>query len=587
VLRRFLTDQDEQILQEERRELGTLRAVMVRLDAAPEDERLIEQALQALDELFLLVVVGEFNSGKSAFINALLGKRFLSEGVTPTTTQINILRYGDQIHQARPEPDTLIITYPLDWLRDINIVDTPGTNAVILRHQEITEDFVPRADLVLFVTSSDRPFTESERTFLDRIRQWGKKVVLVVNKIDLLETPEDIAHVVDFVESNARVLLGTRPMVFPVSARMARQAKEAIDADQRTRMWTASQFGPLETFILHTLDERERLRLKLANPLGVASRMAGQYLAVAQHRRELLREDVSTLETIETQLRSYEADMRQEFRYHLSHIENVLYGMAERGDAFFDETIRFGRIVDLLNADRMQAMFERDVVADSSAEIDTHTHELIDWLVAQDYRQWQGVMDFLNRQIALHEEHVVGKVGGQFDFNRQSLLESVGRAAHETVASYDKEAEAKNMAESVQIAVAQTALVEVGAVGLGALVVHMLATTVVGLTGILAAGAIAILGLYLIPNKRRRAKAELHAKIADLRTRLSEAITEQFQRELEGSLLRIKTAIRPYVRFVETQRTSLQDSESQLVSARQKLQALRQQIEGLDSPVAK
>ncbi len=84
------------------------------------------------------------------------------------------------------------MTYPVEWLRDINIVDTPGTNAVIRRHQEITEDFVPRADLVLFVTSADRPFSESERAFIERIREWGKKVVFVVNKIDILETPADI-----------------------------------------------------------------------------------------------------------------------------------------------------------------------------------------------------------------------------------------------------------------------------------------------------------------------------------------------------------------------------------------------------------
>jgi predicted GTPase len=79
------------------------------------------------------------------------------------------------------------VNYPVEWLRDINIVDTPGTNAVIRKHEQITSEFVPRADLILFVTSADRPFTESERQFIERIRDWGKKVVFVVNKIDIHE----------------------------------------------------------------------------------------------------------------------------------------------------------------------------------------------------------------------------------------------------------------------------------------------------------------------------------------------------------------------------------------------------------------
>ena len=169
-----------------------LRGPLASLEASPNDLALLDRALLQLDELFLLVIVGEFNSGKSAFINALLGERVPAEGVTPTTAQIHLLKYGDEAGQRPAEHDMLVVTYPVEWLRDINIVDTPGTNAVIRRHQEITEDFVPRADLVLFVTSADRPFSESERAFIERIREWGKKVVFVVNKIDILETPADI-----------------------------------------------------------------------------------------------------------------------------------------------------------------------------------------------------------------------------------------------------------------------------------------------------------------------------------------------------------------------------------------------------------
>ena len=97
-----------------------------------------------LDELFLLVVVGEFNVGKSAFINVLLGQRLLPEGVTPTTTQVTILSYGEEfMPMSRPVSRHGPVVSPDRMVHHINIVDTPGTNAIIRRHQEITEEFVP------------------------------------------------------------------------------------------------------------------------------------------------------------------------------------------------------------------------------------------------------------------------------------------------------------------------------------------------------------------------------------------------------------------------------------------------------------
>jgi small GTP-binding protein len=583
VLYRFLTEDDERILQAERSQLVTLRHPLAALDATAEDMAQLDRAILQLDELFLLVVVGEFNAGKSAFINALLGQRLLPEGVTPTTTQVTILRHGEESTPggAAEIGEMALLSHPIEWLHDINIVDTPGTNAIIRRHQEITEEFVPRADLILFVTSADRPFSESERLFLHRIREWGKKIVFVVNKIDILETAADVDRIVAFVDTNGRELLGRRPTIFPISARLAQRAKETFDADERTRAWVGSRFERLEDYILHTLDERERLRLKLANPLGVAQLLTERYLSMARTRQEILKDDVTTIRTVEAQLAAYERDMRRDFKYHLSHVDNVLYALAERGNRFFDETIRLSRIFDLINADRIQGMFEREVVADTAAQIEAHTLELIDWMVAQEFKEWQDVTEYLGRRAARHSDQMIGPVSGirGFEFNRQALLESVGQAAREAVATYDRSAEARALAESVQIAVAETAIVEVGAIGLGALLVKLLAVTVADVTGLLAAGAVAALGLYVIPAKRRRAQKDLQEKIAALRGRLGQALTEQFEAELDHSMTRIREAIQPYTRFIEAQQTTLSESQGALRDAQLAMAALRGRIE--------
>ena len=239
MLRTPLTEQQFQILNQERALLENLRVTLARLDAVPDDQRRLEQSLRQLEELFLLVVVGEFNAGKSAFINALLGQSLLAEGVTPTTDRVQVLRFGLEKTQVLRDEDTSVLTLPVEWLRDINIVDTPGTNAVMQHHQRITEDFVPRSDLVLFVTSADRPFAESERIFLERVREWGKKVVVIINKIDIFEDETQIQQVIQFVGDNALQLLGIRPQIFAVSARLAQKAK-SVTGVERSALWQAS-----------------------------------------------------------------------------------------------------------------------------------------------------------------------------------------------------------------------------------------------------------------------------------------------------------------------------------------------------------
>src|SRR5262247_1595573 len=81
----------------ERALLGELASALTRLDATADDQQAFVRSVRQLDELFLLVVVGEFNAGKSAFINALVGDKVLEEGVTPTTAEIHLLKYGDTV----------------------------------------------------------------------------------------------------------------------------------------------------------------------------------------------------------------------------------------------------------------------------------------------------------------------------------------------------------------------------------------------------------------------------------------------------------------------------------------------------------
>jgi small GTP-binding protein len=574
--RRLLTDRQEALLEQQRRALTALRDALERFgaDVAPGDARTLEDTITHLDELFLLVIAGEFNSGKSSFINALLGEKVLAEGVTPTTDRITLLRYGSEPAEKPLEEFLLERDFPADVLQRLTIVDTPGTNAIIRRHEELTRDFIPRADLVLFITSADRPFTESERAFLAAIQEWGKKIVVVLNKVDLLDE-QQTAEVVTFIRENARDLLGFTPEIFPVSARLAQQARNgAGDA-----AWQASRFDTVERYILETLDEEQRVRLKLLSPLGVAQHITDKYLSVAESRLGTLQSDFATLDNIEHQLDLFRDDLSDDFKYHLTQVENVLNEFELRGMQFFDDTIQLRNIFQLARSEHIREDFEQHVVGDVPQQIEARLHGLIDWMIEKNLRLWQSVMDYLQRDRTPEQRAgMIGDVGGSFDYNRGELLTSVARQAQQVVASYNREVEAQILVDDVRGAIAATALAEAGAIGLGALLATILPTVALDITGVLAAGLLAVGGLYLLPAKRRQVKRQFHDKIVDLRQQLLRTMQRQFASELELMLTRIREAIAPYTRFIRAQREQLITVQRELSDVDVELGRLRAEI---------
>ncbi len=568
---KILTPEQDDILQRERAFLNDLRVKLADMKAASEDLDTLGHSIRQLDDLFLLVIVGEFNSGKSAFINALLGQKLLKEGVTPTTAQINILRFGDRSEQNLVEQNHQVVFLPIDLLLEISIVDTPGTNAVIREHEELTTHFVPRADLVLFITSADRPFTESERNFLERIRNWGKKVILVLNKVDLFQDEDELNQVVTFLKENALALLGITPEIFPVSARMALRAKSG-----EPQLWEGSRFGALETYIQSSLDQASQVKLKFSNPLGVGIHLVDKYYAENEAQRQLLEEDRSMLQNVETQQTVYKEDMQKNFAFRMADIENIFFEMEKRGDDFFEDIFRLARVLDLLNRDRIQQQFETQVVSDVPQRVDRKVNELIDWLVDSDLRQWKSVNDYLADRQREYKDRIIGKgASDRFTYDRNRLLDALGREANRVVDTYDKRVESSEMADSAKNAVAASVAVEVGAVGLGALITALATTMAADVTGVIAASVIAALGLFIIPARRRQAKNELHDKLAKLRTDLIQSLRAEFEKEIERSLLRMSEAISPYTRFVRAETSRSDQVQQELKNARLELENLR------------
>lgn len=573
----MLTDEQSRLLSEEKEELSDILLKLTEIDASRDELATLQKAIMQLDELFLLVVAGEFNAGKSALVNAILGEKVLPEGVTPTTSQVTLVKWGEMSEKQVVDEDYAIYTYPLPLLKELNIVDTPGTNAIIRRHERLTEELVPRSDLVLFTTSADRPMTESERQFLEKILAWKKKIVFVLNKTDIIEN--EVEEVRSFILKHAAGILGDVPELFLVSARQAQRAAAETDEERRTQLRAASGLDKLENYITHTLDDSARLKLKFNNPIGVADHLLGRLEKSASAQSEDLREDKQTVDSIDAAIAGYDRDLQSELAPRLAEMETILQRLEMRGLDFFDNTMRLTNIHNLVRGDKVRAKFEKEVLADVPAQIEEHVQRTIDWLVDKDMREWQQVMAYLQRRQALSLDHIVGVSGSPQSNRRWELIDTVGKSSKKIIENYDRTKEASALAASVEAAVVQTALFEAGAVGLGALVTTAVLSSALDITGTVAAGVLAVVGFFVIPYKRKQAKENFKAKMTTMRSNLLETLSTEFNKESREAIGRLKENVTPYTRFVRAEQERIDRIKTTIEELRQRLSALRARID--------
>ncbi|MFW5899392.1 MAG: dynamin family protein, partial [Jiangellaceae bacterium] len=515
-------------------------------------------------------------------LNALLNQEVMPEGVTPTTDRITVVTYGEATHGVEEG-----ITYrrvPVEGLEHLALVDTPGTNAVIEKHEVLTERFVPRADLVLFVTSADRPFTRSEREFLARIASWHKKIVLIVNKIDLLDEAADDpdaarGEVLDFVARHAREVLDAEaPPVFGVSARRARRAVRDGDEEALSR----SGLPALRRYVQTELGDLDRLRLKLATPLGVGERLARDARGALEERLALLADDRATLEAVDRQRAQFEREMKREAETYLARIKTALLEVERRGEAFLDRTVRVGNVLNLMRPERVKQAFVDEVVRDADREIDEAMGEMVDWFVQRNLQLWEDVVGYVAERRKAGDDRVVGEVGGRFRMDRREVLLGLRDQAEAVLEDFDEEREATRLADSLQQSVVRSGLLQVSGVGLGAAVLAFVSSAAVDITGITLSLAVIGTGALILPRRRARAKRELHEQLQALRDGLEASLDRQLAHELERAGSDLAGAIAPYTRFVRSETERLTELAEAMETQARALADLRAEIEGLE-----
>ena len=573
----ILSNDELLFLQKEKRTLNDLHKTLGNFNLPSDDLAKLRSAIDQLDELFLIVAAGEFNAGKSALVNALLGERVLLEGVTPTTAQVTLLRWGESFNEVVVDDGFAIVTHPLPLLKELNIVDSPGTNAINRQHERLTSEYVPRSDLVLFVTSADRPMTQSERVFLEGILTWGKKVALVVNKVDILENEQAKEQVRGFVSDNAEMILGYKPEVFLVSARLAQKASQSQDPSEIARLNSESGIVELENYINQTLDNKTRLELKLRNPIGVALNLQRSASEAITYQINDLQQDANLTSELETSIEKYRQELADELPPRLAEVENILINYENRGSDFFERTMKLTNIINLAKTEQVKEQFQVEVQGDVSTDIDSKVRGMIDWLIDKDLNVWYQVAGALERRQAQSKRELPSSKSPQSE-RRKELIGNVSQTISLIVNRYDRKQEAEKLGDYVQESVAQTALFGIGALGVGAMVATVLTTKALDVTGIVTAGALAVLGLFVIPYKRKKVKEDFEVKMQEIRTNLKKTLANTFNHEAEAAVNRLNENISPYVDYVRKE-------QDRLEADRQTLQEVRVQLDELSNEI--
>lgn len=237
-----------------------LHELTIRIGHA-ELSQMVSDLRSRLHDPFMFVIVGEVKSGKSSFINALLatGREITKVAPQPMTDTIQQIVYGEAEETVVINPYLKKIILPVEILREIAIVDTPGTNTIVEHHQEITERFIPASDLIVFVFEAKNPYRQSAWDFFEFIHgDWRKKVIFVLQQKDLMDH-NDLAINIHGVQEQARKNGIEAPLVFAVSAKAEQEGKEE-----------ESGFLPLRDFIRKNITGGKAPLLKIQNNISTA-----------------------------------------------------------------------------------------------------------------------------------------------------------------------------------------------------------------------------------------------------------------------------------------------------------------------------
>lgn len=188
-----------------------------------EKANLLKEKIKSCE--IIIPLVGEFSSGKSSLLNAMLKKQIFPVDITPTTFVVNEVRFSsekDFIEIEYENGETKIIEQLIDlnlenyatakmvkvfstiqYLpKNICIVDMPGLSSDIAKHEEVLKEYVPKSDAIFLVSDINQgTLTQTTLKFLDFTKVINKKIFLILTKSDT-KAVEEIEEIKSYFRKN-------------------------------------------------------------------------------------------------------------------------------------------------------------------------------------------------------------------------------------------------------------------------------------------------------------------------------------------------------------------------------------------------
>ncbi len=565
-------------------DIGTTLATMG--DNAQEDrQRLVDVAQDLRDMFFLVVVIGEFNAGKSSFINALLGDNLLPTGITPTTEAIELIRYGE-IANRKPilrEDGIREWTHPKTGAPGVALVDTPGTGSVFQKHETTAKSFLHRSDMVIFVVSAKRAFAETERMYLELAKSYGKKIILVVNQIDLLQ-PKEQTEVRRFIERQVEELLNMSPLLFMVSA------KEALVAIKEGSPVIGDP-GGMEAVRAHlrgVFSEMPPTKQKLLAQLDMADRLVNDYLDSVHRKADLIRADTNKVHEVQRELEQQSLGLDAQLKGARAEIDLVFEGMRQRGMNFIDSNLSIRNIGRSLKRDALQAEFQEVVIGRALRDIGEATNGYINAVIDNSRLYWRGVIDRLNQLRELMEQEVTGLDAGVYAEQREALQDAI-RIAEAELKTYSTGkivADLQNIFETNGAGFTTSALATVGGLVVVVLELATKSALIAGPLGALvppvAVAVTAVGGVFAYRYYRRvtnDTKADLHVRIDALQKVYQSSLDDLTKKERNRLAQYGQQVLTPIFSRLEVLAQRYAAQEAALRAHAEQLKTLRDGIE--------
>ncbi|VEP11887.1 Dynamin family protein [Hyella patelloides LEGE 07179] len=482
---------------------------------------------QQLANPFSIFICGEFNAGKSSLLNYLGDNTNAPVGIIPTTKTIE--------------------SYDPEDLGGLVFIDSPGTNSIIEQHQELTENYLKQADIILFVTSIERPLSKSEQDFLFLVDStWARKVIITINKIDLA-TEAEVKQVKAYVSDGLEEIFTEMPPVFAISSH------------------TGAGMEELKNFLLAFLAETEKIKLKLQGPQNSLL----VYLDRLEKRNQVIQEKLEaekvifdrTLQRIKERLEEY----KLLFAIFQRNIDDLFRLLIQTTNKIVNEKIAFFSIAKKRLTNEDDKLEEKLITAIKEAQLDQNLQEIfreatITFMQYRD-RIFREATEDIETAITLGEDKLIIPTLNSEQVDIQQMSEKIKLAADKGL----------NNCGKLGIAAAVT--------GLGGQMLFSAAS--LDASAFVLSVLFGLFSINALPRERDKVKEQIEITFRELQKTYTDTLWKALATELNGCLQKFIDTITPRQQELETQLNLSKSITEKITASKLQIESILQELEQL------